>query len=190
MPKATTHPRADRPARERILLTAHDLFYEGGIRATGIDRVIAEARVTKVTFYRHFPSKNDLVRAYLDHRHRTWMTWFEGALARHGGGVDALVPALAEWFRDDAYRGCAFINGVAELGAGRPEVAESARRHKKDMAAVIAGLLPRSKRREQCAMALALAVDGAIVHAQFDESPDQALETLSRIARTLVADLS
>jgi len=49
------------PARERILLTAHELFYRDGIRATGIDRVIAESGVTKVTFYRHFPSKNDLI---------------------------------------------------------------------------------------------------------------------------------
>ena len=73
-------------ARERILLTAHDLFYSDGVRATGIDKVIAEARVTKVTFYRHFPSKNDLIRAYLDYRHERWMSWFKDALNRHGGG--------------------------------------------------------------------------------------------------------
>jgi len=51
------------PARQRILLTAHDLFYQEGIRATGIDRIIKESGVTKVTFYRHFPSKNDLITA-------------------------------------------------------------------------------------------------------------------------------
>ena len=57
------------PPRERILRTAHDLFYRDGIRATGIDRVIAESGVAKVTFYRQFPSKDDLVLAYLDFRH-------------------------------------------------------------------------------------------------------------------------
>ncbi|WP_394700542.1 TetR/AcrR family transcriptional regulator [Thiomicrorhabdus sp.] len=64
------------PARERILLTAHDLFYREGIRATGIDRLIREAGVTKVTFYRHFPSKNDLILAFLHYRHQRWMDWF------------------------------------------------------------------------------------------------------------------
>jgi AcrR family transcriptional regulator len=59
----------DLSARDRILRTAHDLFYADGLRATGIDRVIAEAGVTKVTFYRHFPSKNDLILAYLNLRH-------------------------------------------------------------------------------------------------------------------------
>lgn len=61
------------PARQRVLLTAYRLFYRDGIRATGIDRVIAESGTTKATFYRHFPSKNDLVSAYLVHRHDRWM---------------------------------------------------------------------------------------------------------------------
>mgnify|MGYP000526508498 CR=1 FL=1 len=52
--------------RERILHTAHALFYREGIRATGIDRITGEAHVTKVTFYRQFPSKHDLVAAYLE----------------------------------------------------------------------------------------------------------------------------
>ena len=175
-----------RAARERILLTAHALFYRDGIRATGIDRVIAESGVTKVTFYRHFPSKNHLVQAYLDYRHARWMAWFEDALRRHGGeragrGLDALVPALAEWLHDEHYRGCAFINSVVELGGALPEVVETARRHKADMAGLIAALLPPSRQRARDAQALALAVDGAIVHAQFDASPDAALKGLQRL---------
>lgn len=67
---------SDLPARERILLAAHDLFYREGIRATGVDKVIAAAGVTKVTFYRHFPSKHDLIRAFLEYRHGIWMAWF------------------------------------------------------------------------------------------------------------------
>ena len=79
-------------ARDRILGTAHDLFYRDGIRATGIDRLIAESGVTKVTFYRHFPSKNDLVRAFLDLRHARWMAWFVDALGRRGADTPAAPP--------------------------------------------------------------------------------------------------
>jgi len=112
------------PARDRILQTAHDLFYGEGIRATGINRVIAESGVTKVTFYRHFPSKNDLIREFLEYRHRRWMTWFTDALQRHGGTLQALTPTLSEWFRNAVYRGCAFINSVGELGGELPEAGD------------------------------------------------------------------
>jgi len=172
-------------ARERILLTAHALFYRDGIRATGIDRLIAESGVTKVTFYRHFPSKNDLIRAFLAYRHQRWMDWFVDALHRHGDGVAALVPALAEWFRDDNFRGCAFINSVGELGAALPDVVEITRSHKQDMVSVIANLLPPSAQRELDAQAMALAVDGAIVRTQFDLSPDAALQALDTVLKAL-----
>jgi AcrR family transcriptional regulator len=169
---------SNRPAREKILLTAHDLFYRDGIRATGIDKIIAEAGVTKVTFYRHFPSKNDLIRAFLEYRHRRWMDWFVDALQRHdakpGGGLTPLVPVLEEWFRNPVYRGCAFINTVAELGGALPDVMEICRSHKQDMAEVIAGLLPDPESRSRLANAAAIAIDGAIVRAQLEsDSPDE-----------------
>jgi AcrR family transcriptional regulator len=173
-------------ARERILLAAHDLFYREGIRATGVDRVIAASGVAKLTFYRHFPSKNDLVRAFLEHRHRHWMSWFADALARHGNDSRALVPALAEWFQDADFRGCAFINTVGELAGDLPEVVEIARRHKDDMADAIAGLLPASAQREALARTLAVAVDGAIIRAQFDPTPAMALVSLDLIVTALV----
>lgn len=171
----------DRPPKERILLTAYRLFYREGIRATGIDRVIAQSSVTKVTFYRHFPSKNELIRAFLDYRHERWMEWFVDALHRRGGNMDALVPALAEWFQDENFRGCAFINTVGELGNVLPEVIEITRRHKQEMTNVITDLLPPSRERKQLAKSVALAVDGAIVLAQFDQSPDAALKTLAKL---------
>lgn len=173
-------------ARERVLHTAHALFYRDGVRATGVDRVIAESGVTKVTFYRHFPSKNDLIRAYLAYRHARWMAWFTDALARHGGGPDAIVPAVGEWFRDERYRGCAFINSVGELGGTLPDVIEIARSHKQDMSAAIAAVLPRSRQRAKNAQAVALAIDGAIVRAQFDATPDAALSALDRIIQSLL----
>lgn len=177
-------------ARERILLTAHELFYRDGIRATGIDRVIAESGVAKLTFYRHFPSKNELVREFLEYRHRHWMAWFVDALQRHGGDSKALVPALGEWFGGDGYRGCAFINSVGELGETLPEVVAITRRHKQDMADAIAQLLPASRQRKRLAMYLALAVDGAIVRTQFDQHPEAALVSLERIRKSLLAPLT
>lgn len=179
------------PARERILRTAHDLFYAEGLRATGIDRVIAEAGVTKVTFYRHFPSKNDLILAYLNLRHEQWMAWFVAALARHGAaskGAQALVPAMKEWFRGQAlgdFRGCAFLNGVSEMGPAMPAVIEVTRHHKQQMTDAIEAILPPSGKRRRMAEALAAAVDGAIVQAQYGVDPAVALRALQFVADQL-----
>jgi len=177
------------PARERILSAAHDLFYREGIRATGVDRVIAESGVAKLTFYRHFPSKNELVLEFLEYRHRRWMAWFAAALqrqqARGRRGLAALAPALGEWFGNGEYRGCAFINSVVELGGVLPAATLIARRHKREMTELIAALLPASRHRARDAQAIALLVDGAIVRAQFDDSPDAALKLLERTLRAL-----
>ncbi|BAV97724.1 TetR/AcrR family transcriptional regulator [Lysobacter enzymogenes] len=173
-------------ARERILQTAHDLFYLEGVRATGVDRVIAESGVTKVTLYRHYPSKNDLILAFLDYRHERWMAWFDAALRRHGDDVAALAPALREWFAHPQFRGCAFINTVAELGPALPAAGERARAHKRAMQARIADLLPDARAREARARMLAVAVDGAIVRAARDGSPDDALAALLAIVDGVV----
>lgn len=170
------------------MFTAHRLFYSEGIRATGVDKVIAESQVTKVTFYRHFPSKNDLIQAFLVFRHERWMAWFTDAVGRHSKkhpGIQVLVPVLREWFEDENFRGCAFINGLVELGGAQAEVTDAARSHKDDMTAVIAGLLPVSRQRRADAQAIALAVDGAIVRAQMEDSPAQALAGLTRLLRAL-----
>ena len=163
-------------ARERILTVAHDLFYRDGIRATGVDRLIAEAQVTKVTFYRHFPSKDDLVVAFLRYRHERWMSWFVDALYRHRAAqkpadrernpLASLYLTIEEWINEPAFRGCAFINAVAELGEGAPGVIEIAAAHKQDMANAIVPLLTPSPAAAAVAHAAALAVDGAIVRAQ------------------------
>jgi len=148
--------------------------------------VIAESGVAKATFYRHFPSKNDLVREYLEYRHQRWMDWFTDALQRHGRGVRAILPTMAEWFSDTHFRGCAFINGVGELGSVMPEVIEITQRHKREMTSVIAKLLPPSRQRATDAQAVALAIDGAIVRAQFDQTPDAALLALDRLLMSLI----
>jgi AcrR family transcriptional regulator len=183
---SATDLAADLSPAERILVTAHDLFYRDGIRATGIDRVIAESGVAKKTFYRYYPAKNDLIVAFLEYRHRNWMDWFESAVKRHGGNADALVPALAEWFGSEIYRGCAFINAVVEVGGTLPEAVDISRRHKLDMAVVIRTLLPAGSRTAKAdARALAMAVDGAIIGAQFEDSPEVALKSLARVVKAI-----
>lgn len=172
---------AKMPARQRVLLTASHLFYRNGIRATGVDRVIAESGVTKATFYRHFPSKNELVCAWLEERHLAWMAWFKDALACHArnAGLAAIIPAMSEWLHDAGFRGCAFLNSVVEMGDVLPEVTSITRRHKDEMTAAIAQLLPPSRHRARLALAAALAVDGAIMHAQYAKEPTAALKTLA-----------
>jgi len=172
-------------ARERILAAAHALFYRDGVRATGIDRIIARSAVAKATFFRHFPSKNDLVLAFLDDRHAVWMAWFEAALARHGGRPDALVRSMAEWFAAPEFRGCAFLNSVAELGGDAPAVLAIARRHKAEIAKAIERLLPPSPARRRQALMLCVAMDGAIVRATFDATPRAALQALDDVVCAL-----
>lgn len=186
----STNPRSTLSAKQRILDTAHELFYRDGIRATGIDRVIADAGVTKVTFYRHFPSKNDLIKAYLEYRHQLWIDWFNVALERHRGlGEDAavqLVSVFWEWFESEDYRGCAFLNAVVELGGSLPEVAEIAKRHKDRVTEVVAGLLPESPDRQGCALAIAVMLDGAILRAQMEKAPEPALVALDMMLRAII----
>ncbi|WP_135451750.1 TetR/AcrR family transcriptional regulator [Mycobacterium sp. DL99] len=178
------------PARERILATAYRLFYRDGIRATGIDKVIAEAGVTKVTFYRHFASKDALIIEFLDLRHRRWMTWFVDALDRHATsgkrGHSAVVSAVQEWLTADTFRGCAFINSVNELGAELPEIHAIATRHKADMVAAIKATLPPGGNRTRTAHALGIAVDGAVVRAQCERNAASAVKALATIVSGLV----
>jgi AcrR family transcriptional regulator len=160
----------DLPARERILTVAHDLFYRDGIRATGIDKVIEQANVAKATFYRHYPSKTDLIRAYLEYRHANWMAWLRATLVQHLDAgcspIDALLATFDSWWQSPDYRGCAFINAAVELGGTDHDVLELVKEHKAEMAEVFETLLPQGPGRKVRSQALALAVDGAITQAQ------------------------
>jgi len=183
--KFDNNKKTDLPARERIIFTAHKLFYLEGIRAVGVDRLIVESNVSKATFYRHFPSKNDLIREYLEYRHQIWINWFKDAIQRHGNSINSLVPTLAEWFNDKNFRGCAFINSVGELGESMPEVVDIARNHKQEMTSIIEDLLPSSRQKIKTAQAISLAIDGAIFNAQITQSVDHTLQLLKRIIANL-----
>lgn len=167
-------PEAPRPAsaRQRILDVACRLFYQDGVRATGIDRIIAESGVAKMSFYRNFASKADLVVAYLSVRHDGWMAWFTEAvdrkIAQGGCGLEAIADVLQQWFRRADFRGCAFINTVAESGMAEGEDVRIARRHKaalKDYLARLAGRLALPA-PEAAAEAALIVIEGTIVRQQ------------------------
>lgn len=166
------------PPRERILVAAHALFYSEGIRATGVDKIIDQSLVSKVTFYRQYASKDELIRAYLDYRHEKWISWFQTSLAQATGDgsspADALVATLRDWFRRPDFRGCAFLNAAAELGSSNPEILEVVRRHKKGMSFVLDGLFGGDA--VSAGPTLSLVIDGAIVHAQMGQPINELME--------------
>src|SRR5690242_13103389 len=107
-------------ARDRILDTAYDLFSRHGIRAVGVDRIIAESGVAKMSLYRHFPSKDDLVIAFLDTRHERWAeAWLATELERRTdtptGRLLAMFDLLGEWFAREDFEGCSFVKVMLEF---------------------------------------------------------------------------
>ncbi len=173
-------------ARERILQTAQTLFYRDGIRATGVDRIIAEASVTKTTFYRHFKSKNNLIIAYLERRDKNLLSSLSQSLVENGGDVGAIILTFKEWFESDSFRGCAFLNSVGEVGEIMPEVIEMTQRHKQGIADMLETVLPETDNRPEVAMTLAMAIDGATVRAQYDQDSKPAVQFLETIVRSVV----
>ncbi|ORM57284.1 TetR/AcrR family transcriptional regulator [Pantoea rodasii] len=167
---------ASAAARDRILLCAQQLFYQQGIRATGVDKVIAAAGVTKVTFYRHFPAKNVLILAFLQARHQRWMAAFRAGLQQSDDLTAALPATLLSWFNDADYRGCAFINTAAELGDTLPEATALIRQHKREMAQAIAERLPATLQVKTAQ--IVLLVEGAIVQVQIGEDAEERVEVL------------
>jgi AcrR family transcriptional regulator len=107
-------------ARERILDTAYDLFSRHGTRAVGVDRIIAECGIAKMTLYRNFPSKDDLILAFLERREERWTrAWLQAEAQRRGSTpaerLLAIFDTFADWFGQDDFEGCSFINVMIEI---------------------------------------------------------------------------
>ena len=170
--------------RDKILLTAHDLFYSNGFRATGVDTLIKEAKVTKVTFYRFFPSKSLLILAYLHYRHEIWINWFETTLRRHldEGEIpsEAISATLYEWFISPEFHGCAFINASAEAKSEdiESEIKAICRDHKIETKNMIASLTKIAD--ERVVNEIMLLIDGAIIHAQMGMDSETVINVLKR----------
>jgi AcrR family transcriptional regulator len=105
--------------RDRIMQTASDLFYRQGIRAVGVDAIVKEAGTNKMSFYRNFASKDELVAEYLRGAERESLRWWEETLAAHAGDprlqVESLFDVLVKTTCDDECRGCALANAAVEI---------------------------------------------------------------------------
>ncbi|CAN5702154.1 TetR/AcrR family transcriptional regulator [soil metagenome] len=115
--------RGKSPAAQRVLEAASELFYERGIWATGVDTIVEHSGVTKMTLYKHFGSKDELVAAYLRRRDELWRRWLTEAVEQ---GADsprerllAVFDALGGWLEGEVegFRGCAFVNAATEIAA-------------------------------------------------------------------------
>lgn len=107
-------------ARDRILDTAYELFSRHGIRAVGVDRIVAESGVAKMSLYRHFPSKDALVLTFLQEREQRWTNEWLRAQAEARGATAAqrmlaIFDIFGEWFVVEDFEGCSFINVLLEF---------------------------------------------------------------------------
>lgn len=173
----TTPPTRPSAARQRILDTAFRLFYPHGIRAVGVDRIIAESGVAKATFYKHFPAKDDLVLAYLDTVDGIWSQQLHDAAEAAGPApADQLVgmfDALGGACRREGYRGCAFINAAAENEAGT-RVHERTLAHKTAVRDWVRGLAADAGVADPDVLSrsLTLLLDGGLASGSVDGLPD------------------
>ncbi|MDG4809768.1 TetR/AcrR family transcriptional regulator [Micromonospora sp. WMMD1120] len=131
-------------ARLRLLQTASRIFYAEGIHAVGVDRIVAEANVTRATFYRHFPSKDDLILAYLREIRQLERGMVDAATAAHPAPVDALraiADAIGANIQSPTFRGCAFLNAAAEYPATDHPVHKEVIAHRQWFLGTLTGLL-------------------------------------------------
>ena len=107
-------------AREKILRTAVILFNRNGVHTTGIDKIIAEAGVAKMTFYKHFPSKMLLIEAYLENQEEMCFTNMAHFTVERSADpkeqVLGVFDFLEQWFKDPDFTGCAFARGLSDFG--------------------------------------------------------------------------
>lgn len=162
--------------RERILETADRLFYGHGIRAVGVDTIAAEVGISKRTLYNHFPSKDDLIVAYLSRRFKPSATSAQPPTEQILGDFDRLERSFA----GSGFRGCPFVNAVAELKEPGHAANKIALAFKEQRRAWFRDLLRRLPVAdpESLATQLMLLVDGAIAAAVVRGDP-----TMARAAR-------
>ena len=156
-------------ARRAVLRSADDLFYARGIGGVVMADIRDASGVSMRRLYAMYPSKSELVAGWLTDRHDRWMAWFTSTVERHvAAGTDsamATFDAIAEWVTSPGYRGCAFINSMAETS----EVDETHRTiiaaHKRDLIEHLAQLAARDHPQAPVwfPAALAVVLDGVIV---------------------------
>jgi AcrR family transcriptional regulator len=186
----TIVPASTRPASERILDTAYELFSCRGIRAVGVNEVIERSGVAKATLYRHYPSKDDLVVAFLERREQLWtLDWVEAEAKRRGSTPEeqllAIFDAFDEWFRRDDFEACAFINVLLEVGPDHP-AGKASIQHLENIRAVVRRLAEEAGLTDTDSFARSwhILMKGSIVSAA--EGDREAAKRASTIARLLI----
>ncbi|MBI3637560.1 MAG: TetR/AcrR family transcriptional regulator [Candidatus Rokubacteria bacterium] len=168
---------------ERILDTTDRLFYRQGIRAVGVDTIAAEAGISKRTLYNHFPSKDELIVAYLSRRFRP----IAPSDAPPAEQVLSVFEGLERAFASGGFRGCPFVNAVAELGEPTHAARGIAVAFKEQRRVWFRDMVTRLGARdpERLATQLMLLVDGAIAAALVRGDPAMA-RAAREAARTLL----
>jgi len=178
------------PARDRILDTAFRLFYARGPKAVGVDLIIAEAGVAKATFYKHYPSKDELVLAYLDKVDGIWTGQLHAAAEASGpepsDQLVGLFDALGTACRREGYRGCAFINAGAQATPGTA-IHDRTVTHKQAVLAWVTDLAEQAGVADPTALArsLTLLLDGGLADGALAADP-AAVVAAKETARLLV----
>ncbi len=177
-------------ADTRLLDAAEGLFYERGVQAVGMDRIRATSGVPLKRLYQLYPSKADLLQAYLERRDARWRAELAAFVAGRPAGDERVLGVfdwLHRWFSEPSFRGCAFVNSFGELGAVEPAVAEVARAHKQAFHDYLAGLLEAAGRPRRLSAPLHLLAEGAITVAAVCGSPEPARQAREAAAQLLTA---
>ena len=180
-------------ARRRILDAASELFYQNGLRATGINTIIAHSGVAKATFFRHFPAKNDLVAAWLQQPAARWFDRLRSELdARSEAPASRLLSffdLLGEWFAEDEFRGCAFQNAAAETPAAAHPVRQATQEYALEIRQYLERTADEAGLADPAGSAelLHLLAQGAIATAVVTRSPEPARLARAAAERILVA---
>jgi AcrR family transcriptional regulator len=179
------------PARQRILDSAYDLFSRRGIRAVGIDEVIERATVAKATLYRHFPSKDDLVLAFLRQREELWTHgWVEREARRRGDtpveSLLAIFDLFDEWFHRDDFEGCSFVNVLLETADLDNPIGAASALHLANIREVLRKLATEAGLRDvdKFVLSFHILMKGSIVQA--GEGDREAAKRAQAIARLLI----
>jgi AcrR family transcriptional regulator len=177
--------------REHLIDTAMALFSAHGFHATGIDRILAEAGVSKKTLYRHFRSKEELILAALkkyDSLFRNgFMRQVEAKADNPRERLLAVFDVAGDWFAQNNFYGCIFINAIGEYAAPKTAIRQVCKDFKTLMRRYLEDLATQLPATDPAELAdeLALLLEGAIVTAQVSENKEKA----ARVAKTAAAAL-
>lgn len=177
--RKVSEPADDEALRVLALNAADRLFYARGVQAVGMDELRAASGISLKRLYRLFPSKDAIVEQVLLARHRVWTERVAAAVAGEEEPRERLLAIydfLADWFSEDGFRGCAFINSFGELGGFSPRVAEIVRNHKKDFQGFVANLASEAGAPPTLAPQLSILAEGAQTTAAISGSAEPALQ--------------